>query len=188
MRYADGSIKKFLKDCSARTPAPGGGAVAASTAAASAALIEMASAYTLGKPKHKAVAKTMRAIRARAARERRLLERLIDEDVAAYSRRDMRRSVAVPLRVAASARRLCDDACTVFNKGNKNLRSDAGLAVLLAETAFLAGLVYVAANLKRDKKSAKRFRKDFAKLKRAVPRLRTLRRKTEAALGYSLGR
>ena len=188
MRYINASVKTLLKDCAARTPAPGGGAVAAWAAASSAALIEMAAAYTSGRPQYKAVAKTVRVLRARASRTRRLLERLIDEDIAAYSRKDVRRSIAVPLRVAAASRVLCEDACVLFNKGNKNLKSDAGLAVLLAETAFLAGLVYGAVNLKRDKKSAKRFRRDFAKLKRAVPRVRALRRKTEAALGYSLGR
>jgi len=188
MRYGNGSIKRFLKDCAARTPAPGGGAVAALAAAESAALIDMAAAYTIGKPGYKAVAKTMRSVRSRAGRARALCHRLIDEDIAAYRAQDMRRAVAVPLKVAATARLLCGDAATVFDKGNRNLRSDAGLAVLLAETAFLAALVYAAVNLKRDKKSAKRFRKDLAALKRAVPRLQALRRKTEAALGYSLGR
>jgi len=188
MRHANASIKKFLKHCSARTPAPGGGAVAALAAAESAALIEMAAGYTLGKLRYRAVARTMRAVRARAGRTRALCARLIDEDVAAYLSRDMRRAVAVPLKVAAAGRLLCGDAVTVFNKGNRNLKSDAGLAVLLAETAFLAGLVYAAVNLKRDNKATKRLRKEFARLKRAAPRLRALRRETEAALGYSLGR
>jgi len=187
-RYINAPLHKFVRDLAARTPAPGGGAVAALAAAQSAALVEMAAAYTLGKPAYKAVAKTMRAIRSRAARSRALCTRLIDEDITAYRAQDMRRAVAVPLRVASAARLLCDDAATVFRKGNKNLRSDAGLAVLLAQTAFLAGLVYAAVNLKRDKKSAQRFRKDFTRLKRAAPRVRARRRKTEAALGYSLGR
>ncbi len=188
MRYVQGSVKRLLKDCAARTPAPGGGAVAALAAAQSAALIEMAAAYTSGKPAYKAVAKVMRGIRVRAGRGRALCMRLIDEDIAAYRAQDMRRAIAVPLKVAQAARLLCDDAAIVFRKGNKSLRSDAGLAALLAQTAFLAGLVYAAVNLKREKGPAKRFRKDLARLKRAVPRVRAQRRKTEAALGYSLGR
>jgi len=188
MRYIDASIRTFLKDCAAKTPAPGGGAVAAWAAAASAALIEMAAGFALGKPKYKAVAKTMRAIRKRAAAARRVLERLIDEDIAVYRRRDMRRAVAVPLRVAILARVLLDDARTLILKGNRNLKSDAGLAAFLAETAFLASGLYATVNVKSDASLSRLFGRDLARLKKAVPQVRRQRRKTEAALGYSSGR
>ncbi|MGE5279728.1 MAG: cyclodeaminase/cyclohydrolase family protein [Deltaproteobacteria bacterium] len=188
MPYINASIRQFLRDCAARTPAPGGGAVAALAAAESAALIEMAALYTLRKPGYEAVAGTMRAIRARATRARVRCARLLDEDVAAYRAKDMRRAVAVPLEVATTARALSLDAFTLVLKGNKNLRSDAALAVLLAATAFLSALSYVQVNLKTDKDLARRFGPKLAHLKKAAVRVKSVRLKTEAALGYSLGR
>jgi len=187
MRYINATVKTLLKDCAARTPAPGGGAMAALSAAASAALVEMASSYTLGKPEYKAVARTMRVIRARAARTRILCERLLDQDIAFYRAKDMHGAVAVPLKVAASALVLLEDAVMLVGKGNKNLRSDAVLAVSLAATAFLAGLTYAQVNLKSGSSRGKRFSAQLKRLRRAVPRVKMLRQKTEATLGCSLG-
>src|SRR5262245_5876212 len=79
------TIADFLEALAARTPTPGGGAVASAVGATAAALARMVVAYSLGK---KSLAAHQPALEI-AAREldvaRALLLRLADEDAAAYA-------------------------------------------------------------------------------------------------------
>ena len=136
----------------ARTPAPGGGAVAALTAAAAAALVAMAARFT------EAPAGPAEALRAR-------LEPLADADAAAYtevlaayrlpagdpSRRGriaaaLRVATEVPREVATAAREVAELADDLAAHGNRNLVGDARVAALLARAAAEAADELVAIN------------------------------------------
>ncbi len=136
----------------ARTPAPGGGAVAALTAAAAAALVAMAARFA------EAPAGPAEALRAR-------LEPLADADAAAYTevlaayrlpagdpaRRGriaaaLRVATEVPREVATAAREVAELADHLAAHGNRNLVGDARVAALLARAAAEAADELVAIN------------------------------------------
>jgi methenyltetrahydrofolate cyclohydrolase len=146
------SVGGFTERVAARTPAPGGGAVAALTAASAAALVAMASRYTdwPAGPAEK--------LRAR-------LEPLADADAAAYtevlasyrmpkddpSRREriiaaLTAAAEVPREVATAARAVALLADDLVERGNKNLVGDARVAALLARAAAEAATELVEIN------------------------------------------
>lgn len=135
------SVGGFTERVAARTPAPGGGAVAALTAASAAALVAMAARFA-DQPAGQA-----EALRAR-------LEPLADADAAAYAavlaayrldkadplRRGriaeaLRVATEVPREVAAAAREVALLADDLVERGNRNLVGDARTAALLARAA-----------------------------------------------------
>ncbi len=145
---------EFLKAVAAKSPTPGGGAVASAVGGLAAALGQMVLAYSLGKKslaEHEAAnGRAMHALE----NARRLLLALADEDAAAYglvnelsrlpeddARRiaeypaAMKASVQVPAAVAAA----CVDVLRLFETltgtTNKHLRSDLAIAAVLAEGA-----------------------------------------------------
>ena len=150
--YLHISVGGFTERVAARTPAPGGGAVAAVTAASAAALVAMASRYTdwPAGPAEK--------LRAR-------LEPLADADAAAYTEvlascrlpKDdpLRRgrivaalaaAAEVPRQVATAARAVALLADDLVERGNKNLVGDARVAALLARAAAEAATALVEIN------------------------------------------
>jgi formiminotetrahydrofolate cyclodeaminase len=135
------SVGGFTERVAARTPAPGGGAVAALTAASAAALVAMAARFA-DQPAGQA-----ESLRAR-------LEPLVDADAAAYTevlaayrldkadplRRGriaeaLRVATEVPRAVAAAAREVALLADDLVERGNRNLVGDARTAALLARAA-----------------------------------------------------
>ncbi len=146
------SVGGFTERVAARTPAPGGGAVAAVTAASAAALVAMAARFA-DEP-----AGPAEALRAR-------LEPLADADAAAYTevlaayrlpaddpqRRDriaaaLRTATDVPREVAAAAREVAVLADRLAEHGNRNLVGDARVASLLAGAAAEAATALVEIN------------------------------------------
>ncbi|HEY7592633.1 MAG TPA: cyclodeaminase/cyclohydrolase family protein [Actinophytocola sp.] len=146
------SVGGFTERVAARTPAPGGGAVAAVTAASAAALVAMAARFA------DAPAGPAEALRAR-------LEPLADADAAAYTEvlaayrlpkddptRPSRVAAAlavateVPREVAAAAREVALLADDLVERGNKNLVGDARVAALLARAAADAATALVEIN------------------------------------------
>jgi len=153
---ADQAFNDLLAGIAAKTPAPGGGAVASAVGALSAALAQMVVAYSLGK---KALAEHEPALRATVGvleRARAIMLGLAAEDAAAYGtanelmrlpggdpRREgladaQRASITAPMAVAAA----CVDLLRVFERlagtTNRQLRSDLAIAALLAEAAARA--------------------------------------------------
>lgn len=135
------SIGGFTERVAARTPAPGGGAVAALTAASAAALVAMAARFA-DQP-----AGPAEALRAR-------LEPLADADAAAYTAvlaayrlpaddpqrpgriaDALRVATEIPREVAAAAREVALLADDLAEHGNRNLVGDARVAALLARAA-----------------------------------------------------
>lgn len=135
----------FLDDVAARTPAPGGGAVAAVTAASAAALVAMAARFS---------ADTETATTGDELRTR--LAELADADAAAYTKvlatrgaarqEAMREATEVPRAIAATAAEVARLAHQLAATGNPNLTGDAKVAALLAEAAERAAGVLVDIN------------------------------------------
>jgi formiminotetrahydrofolate cyclodeaminase len=188
MEYLQHSIDRYLKDLSGKMPAPGGGSVAALAAAMAASLVAMSCEFTLGKEKYKKHAPRIKEVLEAALFLKKQLAQLVDEDIKAYRSRDRDASVRVPAQVCFLSYDLMKLAGEVLAKGNKNLASDAALAVLLCETSFIAGHLYVRTNLKNSQDLARR----YAVLNRELGRLRkkvsSLRKKIEVTLGTPAGR
>ncbi len=143
--YLTVTLAQFLDRLAARTPAPGGGSVAAVTCAMAAGLVEMAAAFDPGVTLD-GVGERARELRARAAA-------LADADGAAYAEvlealrmpagpdRTARLDDAVggaiecPMQVLEIAAEVATLAADVAARGNRNLEGDAITGALLAEAA-----------------------------------------------------
>lgn len=160
------SVTEFLARLASTQPTPGGGSVAALTGALAAALGRMVAGFTLGRPKFAAVEPQVRSLTDRLARAGGLLERLVDEDAAAYEllnsafkmdkadpgrterlRRAAGLAARVPLETAALSAAVWADLQQLRTVGNPLLHSDAEAALHLARAAVLAASTNVRANL-----------------------------------------
>jgi formiminotetrahydrofolate cyclodeaminase len=159
-------IADFLAQLGAKTPAPGGGAVASLTGALAASLARMVVAYSLNK---KSLADHQPALERAAtilARTSDLLLQLADEDAAAYAlvnelsrlpESDPRRKAEWPAAVEASIgvpRAVLGAACDLLRLleslqpiTNQQLRSDLAIAAILAESAAKSAWWNVKMNL-----------------------------------------
>jgi formiminotetrahydrofolate cyclodeaminase len=160
MRFAD-----FLSAVAAKSPAPGGGAVASASGALAAALAQMVVSYSIGRKDLLEQQEELRLAAAKLERARELFLRLADEDAAAYSQLntlqklppgDARRAaelpdaqrlaVQVPQSVAATAIELLRLFEQLARISNRYLRSDLGIAADLAEATVRAALWNVRIN------------------------------------------
>lgn len=148
MDYAQAPIKKFLDDLSSRTPAPGGGSVAAFVLAASAGLLSMACRYTIGQKSCRPFSGRAQAILKISERIRKQALILGDADVRAYLKKDKDQSIAVPARVCRLSAEILSCAKEVVRRGNQRLASDALLAASLSSASMTAALMYVRVNLR----------------------------------------
>lgn len=159
MLIKDQKIEKFLEEVASRRPTPGGGAVAAVSAAMAAALVEMVGNLTKGeKVKSKSIEK--------AQKLRKELLELADEDAAAFnavidafriSKEDPSRAGKIqsafkhaaetPLKIARLAKEVNVLAKEVLKAGNKNAASDAKTAIYLSEAAKKSAIANVEINL-----------------------------------------
>lgn len=83
--YVEGKFKEYIDDLASGKPAPGGGSGAAAVGALGTALLSMVANFTIGKKKYADVEQEMQEILNKSKKLRSRCERLIDEDVAAYS-------------------------------------------------------------------------------------------------------
>jgi formiminotetrahydrofolate cyclodeaminase len=143
--YLSATLAQFLDRLAARTPAPGGGSVAAVTCAMAAGLVEMAAAFD-GSGALDGVGERAHELRGQAAG-------LADADGAAYAEvlqalrmpagpeRTARLDLAVagaidcPMQVLEIAAEVATLAADVAARGNRNLEGDAITGALLAEAA-----------------------------------------------------
>ncbi len=186
--YINQPIKKYLNDLAARTPAPGGGSAAAMASAMAASLVIMGCRFTLGKEKYRNSFGRAKQILARSLSMQKKLSALMDQDVAAYRRKDLRNAIRVPAEVCVLSCDLMAMADELLECGNKNLSTDTGLAVLLAEAGFLSAFSYVALNIRSQKTKTKKYGQLLFRLKKLASKVRVLRKKAEVKVGYSLGR
>ncbi|GAX61937.1 formiminotetrahydrofolate cyclodeaminase [Candidatus Scalindua japonica] len=171
------TIKEFLKKVASDSPAPGGGSVAALSAALAASLTEMVANLTIGKKSYDDVGDEMKAVAQGALRLKNDLILTIDSDSNAYDdvmaaiklpgnseeekylkeqkiQRGLKHAVTVPLDVAEYAIQVMELAGKAVKKGNKNTVTDGAVAVMMARTAVLSAIYNIKINLKAIKNKA----------------------------------
>ena len=131
--FLDQGLKEFLDAVPARTPAPGGGAVAAVALSLAAGLTAMAARFAADdwQPRAEIIGRA-EELRARA-------EPLADADAEAYgafmaARTDetVERIVAIPFELAEIAAEVAELAAAVAEEGNPNVSGDAAAGADLA--------------------------------------------------------
>jgi len=173
----DKKVSNFLDELASNSPTPGGGSVAALAGALGAALISMVGNLTVGKKKYEDVEKDIKKIISSSEKLRYELSQLIEEDVKVFNnfmatykmpketedekkvraekiQESLIKAAKVPLRVAYKCLDILSLSKEVAEKGNINVVSDAGVAVLMAEAALESAILNVKINLKmiRDEK------------------------------------
>ena len=160
--YIDKTIKAYLDDLAAKSPAPGGGSAAALSASIGVSLMSMVANYTSGNPKYKDCEEKAAYILVKCENYRGELEGLIDEDIEAYNRlagavknsgKDnldkLYKEAANPpftvCKITAECLKLCK---ALAECGNKNLITDVAIAAILLEGAFFSAKFNVYINLK----------------------------------------
>ena len=173
------TIGKFLDELASDAPTPGGGGAAALAGAMGAALVSMVCNLTIGKKNYEAVSDDLKKTLARAEELRAELTKGIDEDVVAFNtlmgayglprgtdeekakrteaiQTALRAATLAPLHTCAICYEVIALSKEAADKGNLNVISDAGVAVLAAN----AGLRSCALNVFINAKSIKD--RDFA--------------------------
>jgi len=165
MHFADFALNDLLSQTAAKTPTPGGGAVASVVGALAAALAQMVVSYSLGKKNLAEHQSRLESAAAELERARGVFLTLADEDAAAYGlvnelsrlpEGDPRRSelpaaqdaaANIPLATAAA----CVDVLRLLEllalRTNRHLRSDLAIASILAESCARASACNVRINL-----------------------------------------
>lgn len=172
-------VQQFLDDLASKSATPGGGSAAAIMGAMGAALISMVCNLTIGKKNHENVDAEMRQVLAQAEALRARLSDMVRADIevfdqvmAAYGlpketdEQKATRSAAIQtaLRSATDVPLDCARACAevvrlsqaVAERGNRNLVSDAGVAVAAGYAALRGAAlnVYVNAGALKDREFA----------------------------------
>jgi len=170
----DKKVSNFLDELASNSPTPGGGSVAALAGALGAALISMVGNLTIGKKKYEDVEEDIKKIISSSEKLRYELSQLIEEDVKAFNnfmatykmpketedekkirtekiQESLIEAAKVPLKVAYKCLEVLSLSREVAEKGNINVISDAGVAVLLAEAALESAILNVKINLRMIK-------------------------------------
>lgn len=171
MTIKDGTIQKFLDDLASSAPTPGGGSAAAVMGATGAALVSMVCNLTIGKKNYAAVETDMRRILERSEKLRGELTAMTQGDVAAFDKvmaayglpRESDEQKAKRTEVIQAALKNAADVCLACaktcadvvqltretaEKGNLNVISDAGVAVLAAQAGVKSAALNVYINAK----------------------------------------
>lgn len=146
----DQKIEDFLDNLASNSPTPGGGSVAALSAAMAASLVEMVCNLTIGKKNYSEVQVEMMQIAERASDLTKEFLDLGDKDseafeevMKAYKSKDifvkkqsLLKAIEVPEKTRELAREVYAMASVVARIGNKNTYSDAMSAEYLANAAI----------------------------------------------------
>jgi formiminotetrahydrofolate cyclodeaminase len=145
--FLDAGLKEFLDAVPARTPAPGGGAVAAIAASLAAGLTAMAARFAPDEWERRA------EIVGRAEELRARVEPLADADAEAYgaflatrTAENLERIIAIPLELTEVAAEIAELAALVAAEGNPNVTGDAAAGADLAAAASSVGARLVRIN------------------------------------------
>jgi formiminotetrahydrofolate cyclodeaminase len=171
---ANSSIATFLDDLASERPTPGGGGAAALCGAIGAALVSMVANLTIGKRNYEAVWEELEAVNAKATALRAELTRAIEEDVAAFNsvmsayglpratdeekgaraasiQAALKDATLAPLRAVKACFEVILLSAVAAEKGNLNVISDAGVAVLCANAGLRSAALNVFINAKAIK-------------------------------------
>ena len=165
----DDSIQKFLDELAGSSSTPGGGSAAAVMGATGAALVSMVCNLTIGKKNYAEVETEMREVLGQSENLRHRLTSMINDDVAAFNQvmvaygmsknsdeekasrtaaiqEALKLATQVPLSCAKVCFKVMELAKRVAEKGNVNVVSDAGVAVLAACAALKSAALNVYVN------------------------------------------
>jgi len=160
----DKKVSNFLDELASNSPTPGGGSVAALAGALGVALISMVGNLTVGKKKYEEVGEDIKRIISSSEKLRYELSQLIEEDVKVFNnfmstykmpketedekkvraekiQESLIMAAKVPLKVAYKCLDILSLSKEVAEKGNINVVSDAGVAVLMAEAALESAII-----------------------------------------------
>ncbi len=170
----DKKVSKFIDELASNSPTPGGGSTAALAGALGAALISMVGNLTVGKKKYEDVEEDIKKIISSSEKLRYELSQLIEEDVKVFNdfmatykmpketedektiraekiQESLIEAAKVPLKTAYKCLDIMILSQEVAEKGNINVISDAGVAVLMAEAALESAILNVKINLRMIK-------------------------------------
>ena len=206
-RIKDTAVEPFLDALASQAATPGGGSAAAIIGAMGAALVSMVCNLTIGKKKYAEVEGEMKDVLAKSEALRLKLTGMIEDDVKAFDavmaaygmaketdaekaarekaiQAALKQATDVPLRCCQAAREVIDLAAIASDKGNLNVISDAGVAVLAAYAALRSAALNVFTNARMitDKTFAE------AKLKELNALLAGAESATEKAYGVVKGK
>ncbi|AIQ91946.1 MULTISPECIES: methenyltetrahydrofolate cyclohydrolase [Methylobacterium] len=165
------SIQTFLTELASAAPTPGGGGAAAISGAMGAALVSMVCNLTIGKKKYVEVEAELKEVLAKSEGLRVVLTGMIGEDVQAFDavmgayglpkatddekaaraekiQAALKTACDVPLACCRACRAVIDLAAITADKGNLNVVSDAGVAVLSAYAGLRSAALNVYVNAK----------------------------------------
>ncbi len=166
----DKPVQTFLDDLASKASTPGGGSAAAIMGAMGAALVSMVANLTVGKKNYEAVDDEMQEMLARSEQVRQKLSNMIKADIdvfdqvmAAYGlpkdtdedKAARSKSIQSALKEATDVPLACVGLCAeviqlckpMAEKGNTNVISDAGVAVLAANAALRSAALNVYINI-----------------------------------------
>ena len=170
MKLVEQRVIDFVAATASKEPTPGGGAIAALTAATGAALAEMVANLTFGKKGYEAVQIEMEELQAKAEEIRnRMLElsqadadvfnifmnalglpKNTDEEKAARTaaiQQAYKDAAMVPFEIGELANQIFDLAELASRKGNQNLITDGIIAAINARAAVKSAFLNVRINL-----------------------------------------
>ena len=170
MKLVEQRVIDFVAATASKEPTPGGGAIAALTAATGAALAEMVANLTFGKKGYEAVQPEMEELQAKAeAIRKRMLElsqadadvfnifmnalglpKNTDEEKAARTaaiQQAYKDAAMVPFEIGELANQIFDLAELASRKGNQNLITDGIIAAINARAAVKSAFLNVRINI-----------------------------------------
>jgi len=168
------SLAAFLDDLASERPTPGGGGAAAVCGAIGAALVSMVANLTIGKKNYEAVSEDLKAVNAKAEALRAELTGAIEEDAVAFNavmgayglprateeekatraaaiQAALKDATLAPLRAVRACFEVIRLSAAAAEKGNLNVISDAGVAVLAANAGLRSAALNVFVNAKAIK-------------------------------------
>ena len=210
--YIDEPLKKYLDEAASGSPTPGGGSVAALAGSLGAALTSMVCNFTVGKKKYADVEAEVSQILSDAEELRAKLQDLTVEDTQAYGQvstaygmpretpeekaarseviqKALKVAMKAPLEAAVCCYKILKLNEPLVEKGNKNLISDVGVAVLLAESAMRSAILNVEINLSyiKDEKLCQETREKLRPMVAEAVELRAeVYKKVNEAIGADL--
>jgi methenyltetrahydrofolate cyclohydrolase len=160
------AIELFLNDLASQKATPGGDSAAAIMGAMGAALISMVCNLTIGKKNYREFEEELKSVLRKAEELRRDLTEMIEADVQAFdavmraygmprqtedetatrAQAMLKTATLVPLRCCRSCREVIALGAVVAKKGNRNVVSDAGVAVLAGYAALRSAALNVFTN------------------------------------------
>jgi formiminotetrahydrofolate cyclodeaminase len=166
----DLTLTEYFEKTASGDATPGGGSIAALSAAAAASLVEMVANLTIGKKGYESVESEMKEIAEAATTLRAKCVDAIDKDPEAYNqvmaayklpkdteaekhRRSraiqdgLKNAARIPLSVAEDALKIMELAAKAIEKGNKNAATDGAVAAMTARSALLGAVYNVKINL-----------------------------------------